>query len=218
MDHLKKLSCRLRDCYSGAVYDVLRTMGYPDQVLPHTIVSLEKCQKLAGEIYTIEGEKETSLSAHETLIKWCSMLSDVCSDRVLICQPNDDTMAHMGELSAETLCLKGVKGYIVDGGCRDTAFIKKIGFPVFCKYHTPKDIVGKWIPTRLGGSVQIGGVTVRTGDYVIADSDGIVIIPEAIAEEAVNRTEEVLQTENLVRKAILQGADPLEAYLKFGKF
>jgi len=146
------------------------------------------------------------------------MLSVVPAGVVLICQPNDDTLAHMGELSAETLSLKGVKGYIVDGGCRDTEFIEKIGFPIFRKYHTPKDIVGKWMPTGLGVVIDIGNVTVHTGDYVLADSDGIVIIPEALGEETVTKTEEILQTENLVRKAIVEGVDPLEAYLTYGKF
>jgi regulator of RNase E activity RraA len=53
---------------------------------------------------------------------------------------------------------------------------------------------------------------------LIGDRDGVVIIPGAIAGEVVSRTEEVMQTENQVRTAILAGMDPQEAYLKFGKF
>ena len=52
----------------------------------------------------------------------------------------------------------------------------------------------------------------------MADRDGIVIIPLKIAEEVISRTEEVLRTESLVRKAIMSGVDPQEAYLKYGKF
>jgi hypothetical protein len=70
-----------------------------------------------------------------------------------------------------------VLGYIVDGGCRDWAFMEELGFPVFCEYFTPVDVVGKWAATALGESIQIGEVTVRTGDYVLADRDGIVVIP-----------------------------------------
>lgn len=146
------------------------------------------------------------------------MLSDAPTDTVLICQPNDDTVAHMGELSSETLIFKKVKGYIVDGGCRDSGFIKKIGFPVFCKYYTPKDIVSAWVPTAKGEPVKIGEVFIRTNDYVLADRDGIIIIPQEIIEEVVMKTEEVLNTENLVRTAILRGVDPVQAYLKYGKF
>jgi regulator of RNase E activity RraA len=124
----------------------------------------------------------------------------------------------MGELSAETLLHKKVLGYIVDGGCRDSAFIETLGFPVFCKYFTPVDVVGKWTTTALGGAIRIGEVTVSTGDYMLADRDGVVAIPAAIAAEVVQETEEVLRTENLVRKAILQGVDPVQAYLRYGKF
>ena len=59
-------------------------------------------------------------------------------------------IAHMGELSAETLQFRGVRGYIVDGGCRDTGFILNMGFPVFCRYLTPRDVVGIWVPDRFG--------------------------------------------------------------------
>ena len=72
--------------------------------------------------------------------------------------------------------------------------------------------------TAFGEPVQIGEVTIHTGDYVLGDRDGIVIIPGAITEEVVQQTEEVLRTENLVRKAILQGVDPVAAYLQYGKF
>ena len=53
----------------------------------------------------------------------------------------------MGELSAETLQRRGVRGYIVDGGCRDIDFILKMGFPVFARFFTPSDIVARWMPT-----------------------------------------------------------------------
>ena len=89
---------------------------------------------------------------------------------------------------------------------------------VFCKYYTPKDIVSAWAITALGKMIEIDGVQIRTNDYVLADRDGIVIVPKGIIKEVVEETEKVLQTENLVRKIILQGIDPVEAYLKFGMF
>jgi 4-hydroxy-4-methyl-2-oxoglutarate aldolase len=50
----------------------------------------------------------------------------------------------MGEHSSETMHFRGIRGYIVDGGCRDSEFIKRIGFRVWCRYFTPIDIVGRW--------------------------------------------------------------------------
>ena len=109
-------------------------------------------------------------------------------------------------------------GYVVDGRCRDTEFILEQGFRVFCNLNTPADIVARWMPERFGEPVTIGDVTICTGDYLLADRDGVVIIPGRIAADVVARTEQVLQTENKVRTAILGGMDPQEAYLKFGKF
>lgn len=215
---MNDLATRLESCYSGAVYDVLRSMGYPNQVLPHTIRPLETSYKLAGKIYTVSGHVDKTQSAHETLLGWTALLSKAPKDSVVMCQPNDSSMAHMGELSAETLQFRGVRGYIVDGGCRDSDFIQKIGFKVFCRYFTPIDVVGRWIADSFEKPITIGEVTILTGDYVLADRDGIVIIPQQIAEDVVTKTEEVLQTESLIRKAILQGVDPQEAYLKYGKF
>jgi len=212
------LTDRLKNCYSGAVYDVLRSKGLVRQTLPNSIRPLRTEHKLAGPVFTIEGKRDDSLDAHQSLLKWCELLSKAPADTVLICQPNDNMLAHMGELSSETLAYKKVLGYIVDGGCRDSAFIEKLGFPVFCRYFTPVDIVAKWAATAYEGPIKIGEVTIHSGDYVLADRDGIVIIPGHLAEEVVQQTEEVLRTENLVRKAILQGTDPVQAYLKFGKF
>ena len=209
---------RLRSCYSGAIFDVLRAKGYVQQTLPHYIRPLNLQHKLAGPIFTIQGKRDDALDAHQSLLKWCELLSKAPSNTVLVSQPNDHTLAHMGELSSETLVYKKVLGYIVDGGCRDSAFIEALGFPVFCKYFTPVDVVGKWAATAFVEPIQIGEVTVRTGDYALADRDGIVIVPAAIASEVVEQAEEVLRTENLVRRAILEGVDPVAAYLQYGKF
>ncbi len=212
------LTKRLEKCYAAAVHDVLRAMGHPNCVLPHTIKPLDPTRKLAGEIYTINGRFDETLDPHDTLVQWTGLLSKAPPGKVLVCQPNTLAVALMGELSAETLHHKGVLGYVVDGGCRDTDFILKLGFPVFCSFNTPSDIVGRWVPDRLGQPVTIGEVTISTGDWLLADRDGVVIIPGKIAEEVVTKTEQVLTTESKVRSAILGGMDPQEAYLKFGKF
>ena len=212
------LADRLEKCYSGAVYDVLRAMGHGEQVLPPDIGPLDADNKLAGKVYTVSGHRDETLDDHETLLQWTALLSKAPAQSVVVCQPHDDTMAHMGELSAETMQFRDVRGYIVDGGCRDSDFILRIGFRVFCRYRTPRDVVGRWVADGFGEPIEIGGVTISSGDYIMADQDGIVVIPASLAADVVAKTEQVMQTENLVRKAILQGADPQEAYLKYGKF
>ena len=217
-DDVRDLSRRLEGAYSGAVYDVLRSLGRRGQALPSSIRPLLPDRILTGPVYTVAGRCKPNLDAHETLLQWTALLSRAPGGRVVVSQPTDSTLAHMGELSSETLQLRGVRGYITDGGCRDSAFIKRSGFPVFCRYFTPVDVVGRWVADSFGEPIAIGEVEIRTGDFVVADFDGVVIIPGEIVVDVVNRTEEVLRTENLVRRAILAGEDPQKAYLKYGKF
>jgi regulator of RNase E activity RraA len=142
----------------------------------------------------------------------------VPAGHVIVCQPNNHEVALMGELSAQTLAARGVLGYVVDGGSRDTDLVLAQGFPVFCSFLTPSDIVERWIPDRYGEPVTIGAVTIATGDYLLGDRDGVVIVPRALAEEVVAKTEEVVATESEMRRALVGGMDPVEAYNRYGKF
>jgi 4-hydroxy-4-methyl-2-oxoglutarate aldolase len=209
---------RLANTYTGIIHDVMRAMGLRDFTLPPEIRPLFADQALAGVVATVSGKVDRSADPHQTLLGWTGLLSKARADTVLVCQPNDSTVAHMGELSAETLKLKGVRGYVADGGCRDVNFILEQRFPVWCRYFTPRDIVGYWLPDSYDQPIRIGEVTIHSGDLVLGDRDGMVILPEARAEEIVAAAETAIGTENLVRKAILEGMDPQEAYLKYGKF
>lgn len=215
---MSDLSVRLSKCYASAIHDVLREMGYGNCVLPPEIQALERGQKLAGEIYTISGSIDQTLSRHESLLLWSQVLSKVPGGKVLICQPNTHAVALMGELSARALMVKGTKGYLMDGHCRDVEEIIDAGFPVFCRLATPADIVERWRYNSLGNPITIGTVTIRSGDYIIADMDGAVIIPQEVIEDVVSKTEDVMATESEMRLAILDGMDPEQAYLKFRKF
>jgi regulator of RNase E activity RraA len=215
---MSDLTSRLEACYSGAIFDVLREMGRPNCVLPHQIRAIDPDTRVAGRVYTLRGTPDDTLSAEASMLAWTEFLSLAPTDHVVICQPQDDVRAIMGELSAETLQYRGVRGYIVDGGARDNGFIRRIGFPLFARFQTPRDVVATWRPEAFGEPITIGNVRIATGDYVLADIDGIVIIPSEVAEEVVSKVEDVIQTENQVRKAILSGTDPKEAYLKYGKF
>jgi 4-hydroxy-4-methyl-2-oxoglutarate aldolase len=209
---------RLAQTYTGVVHDVMRAMGLRDFTLPPEIRPLLPDRVLAGVVATVSGRVDSSAGAHESLLGWTGLLSKARPDTVLICQPNDSTVAHMGELSAETLKLKGVRGYVADGGCRDVNFILELGFPVWCRYFTPRDIVSHWLPDQFDQPIRIGEVTIHAGDLALGDRDGMVILPRHRAEETVAAAEAAIGTENLVRKAILEGIDPQEAYLRYGKF
>jgi 4-hydroxy-4-methyl-2-oxoglutarate aldolase len=212
------LSQRLSKCYASAIHDVLREKGYGNCVLPPEIQALKRGQKLFGEIYTLSGHIDKTLTRHESLLLWSQVLSKVPNGKVIVCQPNTHSIALMGELSARALMVKETKGYLMDGHCRDVEEIIDAQFPVFCRLSTPADIVERWKYDALGDPITIGSVTICSGDYIIADMDGAVIIPQEVVEEVVTETEKVMNTESEMRKAILSGMDPEQAYLKFQKF
>ena len=215
---MRSLSARLAACYSGAVHDVLRGMGHEHIVLPASIKPLDPTRRVAGPAWTVSGHVDRTKTRDETLLGWCTLLSRAPAGHVIVCQPHNDEVALMGELSAQTLAARGVLGYIVDGGSRDTDLVLEQGFPVFCRFLTPSDIVRRWIPDAYAAPIDIGGVTIQTGDYVLGDRDGVVVIPQAIAEAVVTQTEAVVATESEMRRALVGGMDPVEAYNRFGKF
>jgi 4-hydroxy-4-methyl-2-oxoglutarate aldolase len=218
MRELRELSERLARCYTGAVHDVLRMMGYDNIVLPPEIKAIAPGTRLAGPAWTVSGHIDRKRTRDETLLAWCTMLSQAPAGHVIVCQPHNHEIALMGELSAQTLQARGVLGYVVDGGSRDTDLVLAQGFPVFCSFLTPADIVERWVPDSFGEPITIGTVTITTGDYLLGDRDGVVVIPQSIVQEVVTRTEEIVATESDMRRALLGGMDPVEAYRTFGKF
>ena len=79
---------------------MMREMGHPDCALPHNIRPLDEAQTLAGPVWTCSGVIDETISNDDSLLSWTGLLSEVPSGSVLVCQPNDSTIAHMGELSA----------------------------------------------------------------------------------------------------------------------
>jgi 4-hydroxy-4-methyl-2-oxoglutarate aldolase len=212
------LTARLLKLYSGIIHDVMRGMGLKDFTLPSTIVAQTGDKKIAGPAFTVRGHVDPSADPHETLLAWTGFLSKAKSGHIVVIQPNDSVVAHMGELSGETLMQKGITGCVIDGGVRDVSFLIDMGLPVYARYATPRDIVGYWLVDGLDVTVQIGPVAIRPGDYVIADHDGTIVIPKESAPGIIAAAEKSVSTENKIRTAILGGMDPQAAYLKYGKF
>lgn len=212
------LAERLLKLYSGAVHDVMRAMGLSDFTLPAGIHSLTVDTKIAGPVFTLRGRVDPKADAHATLLAWTGFLSAAKPGHIVVIQPNDKQVAHMGELSGETLMRKGVPGVVIDGGTRDVSFLIDMKLPVYARYTTPRDIVGYWMVDATEVQLRIGPTTVNSGDYILADRDGIVVLPRGRTEEIVAAAEAATTTENKIRTAILDGMDPQEAYLKYGKF
>jgi regulator of RNase E activity RraA len=204
--------------YTGAISDILDEMGLPNQALPPAIRSMAAGQTVAGRAVTLLGEPTQSQDPEVIFVPFLRMLGEVRRGDVLVSQPSDSYAAHLGELSSETAQFRGARGAVIDGGVRDTAYIRRLNFPVFARYTTPRDISGRWRLLDFNTAILIGAVTVRPGDFVVGDSDGVVVVPAESAEAVITKAEEVVRTENLVRKAILEGVHPIEAYRRHGRF
>ena len=212
------LTARLEACYTGVLHDVLRAAGMADFTFPPELRPILPERRMAGPAFTIEGMTDPEAGAHETLLAWTGLLSSAPSGHVWVSQPNDRLVAHMGELSAETLKDKGLRGCLVDGFARDIDFLLTMGFQTWCRGFTPRDIVGWWLPRATNVPIRIGDVLVTPGDWIVGDRDGALRIPAGMVEEVTSRAEAAIGTESLVRTAIRAGIDPQEAYLRHGKF
>ena len=209
---------QLQSCYTSVIHDVMREMDLRNFTLPPRITPLQPEKVLCGPAWTVEGRVDETADPHKTLLAWTGLLSKAKSGHIYTVQPNTNQIAQMGELSAETLQNKGILGCVLDGALRDSNFILKIGMPCWRTHHTPRDIVGFWVPTGFDVEIMIGEVLIRPGDWLHGDRDGMVCIPSEILEEVIDKSLNAMLTENLVRKAILEGLDPQKAYLKYGKF
>jgi regulator of RNase E activity RraA len=204
--------------YTGAVSDVLDEMGHREYTLPSEIQGLTLDQKIAGVAMTVEGQPTKSQDRDEVFIPILQMLGDLKTCDVIVCQPHDNSCAHLGELSSEVAKFRGARGAVIDGGAKDIDYILRLSFPVFCRYRTPRDVVGRWKLISYGQQIQIDKVTIRRGDFMVGDKDGVLVIPKEITIEVLEKSEGIVGTENLVRKAILQGVHPVDAYRKYGRF
>ena len=206
------------ELYAAAVADVLDGLGLRRQTLPPEIGPLRPGMRLEGPAFAVEGEPRDQDDPDASIRRILAMLGDVPGGAVPVYATHDDEAAQFGELSATSLQAKGCPGVVLDGGCRDTGFIEEIGFPVFCRYATPLDSVPRWHCAEWGHAVTIGGVEVATGDWLVGDADGVVVVPAALRDEVLEKAGAVAGTEDRVREAVRRGVPPLDAYDEHGKF
>ena len=215
---VEALACRLRAIYTGALTDVLDSLGYLNQTLSPELRPLRPGMTLCGPAFTIAGRPRAGIPYGESIVRILDMLGAVPEHHVAVYETNDLTAAHLGELSVASLKARRCAGAVIDGGCRDVAAILDEGMPVFSRYVTPQDCVPRWELLGHSREINAGGVRIAPGDWIVADADGIVAIPEALCEEVLEKAEAVVSTENMVRASVRDGMLPLEAFERFGKF
>ncbi len=126
-------------------------------------------------------------------------------------------IAGMGGLMGTAMQARSFSGAVIDGGVRDTAYLTKIGFPVYALGRVPSTSVGHY---RFAGSnipVECDGVMVSPGDIVAADSDGVVVVPRAKAAEVLAVAQEMDFKEHSMYAFIEKLKSIEEAVKKFGR-
>ena len=89
-------------------------------------------------------------------------------------------------------------------------------FPVFCRGIHPTDSLGRIDVVARNVPIVCGDVTVQPGDLILGDHDGIVVLPQAVAEQALQAAEEKVRGENLVRQKLAEGMSANEAFQRYG--
>jgi len=109
-----------------------------------------------------------------------------------------------GELATHSAIQKKLGGVVIDGAIRDVPEIVKLKFPAYARLITPTAGEPRGFG-EIGIPIRIGGISVFTGDWLVGDEDGIVVIPQKKAVEIANRAMDVLERENRIREEILEG-------------
>jgi 4-hydroxy-4-methyl-2-oxoglutarate aldolase len=202
--------------YSAVLCDALDSVGHSQQSPRTQLRQLTVPQMIVGRC-------RTTLWAdmfHEDSEPYALELQSVDS-----CQPDDVVIAAAngslrsgiwGELLTTAVRNGGCVGAIIDGAVRDVAKMRDMNFPVVargtCLYDS-KDrqrVVDRDVP------VEIDGVTFCPGDLVVADEDGVVVVPQTVEEHVLQLAWEKIHAENEVRDAIRAGMKAVEAYDKYG--
>ena len=126
-------------------------------------------------------------------------------------------IAGMGGLMGTAMQARNFSGAVIDGGVRDTAYLRKIGFPVFALGEVPSTSVGHYRFAGANIPITCDGVQVSAGDIVVADSDGVVIVPRANAAEVLATAQEMDFKEHSMYAYIEKLKSIEEAVKKFGR-
>lgn len=206
---------------SSNVADVLDDLGLPDQGLapgfaPYPAIT----GRLAGWAFTIRGEMTPyPMDAGDPAkMEACAQLTP---GTVSVWSGRGEGICFFGELISIGMKERGCVGALVDGGVRDVDWIGELGFPVYARYRTPVQSIGRWKVVESGVPVPMPGATVQEvevtpGDLILADSDGAIVVPAPVAEQVLELAEELQGREVQIRAELADGLSLSEALAKFG--
>jgi regulator of RNase E activity RraA len=174
--------------------------------------------KFAGFARTVQLKKDEGNNDPKALAGMLAAIDEGAEDSVYVMAVEDGAdIAGMGGLMGTAMAARGYVGAVVDGGVRDVAYLRKIGFPVYATGMVPSTSVHHY---RFGGSqvpLKCDGVTVTPGDIVAADSDGVVVIPRGRAAEILSLAQQLDFKEHSMYPVIDKLKSIQEAVKQFGR-
>jgi regulator of RNase E activity RraA len=207
---------RLGRLYPAVVSDCLDKLGYRQQVMGPDIRPLYPEAQLAGFAATVhcievdappadpDEHYKGELQAVDALRPGDVMVVSTCNG------------SYWGELLATASRYRGAVGIVADAYARDTLELIEMKFPTFVSGINACDSLGRIEVDQVGVPVQCGGVTVKPDDLLLADHDGIVVVPFEVAAEAITRAEEKAAGETVVRAKLAEGMPVWDAFRTYG--
>ena len=174
--------------------------------------------KFAGFARTVQLKKDEGNQDPNALSGMLEAIDQGSTDSVYVMAVEEgDDIAGMGGLMGTAMAARGYAGAVIDGGVRDVAYLRKIGFPVYATGIVPSTSVHHY---RFAGSqvpIKCNGVPVNPGDIVVADSDGVAVVPRADAQKILALAQQMDFKEHSMYPVIEQMKSIVEAVKKFGR-
>jgi regulator of RNase E activity RraA len=202
--------------YSAVLADVLDSLGHRTNALPPNVRPLNPAWRVFGRAVTLTVVPVAAEPAHPYAVEMECIDSLKPGDVLVGTTCGDNSSALWGELLSTASRAHGAAGVILDGLTRDARKILELDFPVFATGYSPLDSKGRLDATCFNQPMRIGDCVVHHGDLVFGDIDGVVVVPQSLAEAALKKAIEKVQGENTVRDELAKGRSVREVFAEFG--
>lgn len=205
-----------RKLFTGVLCDVLDELGYRNQAMSEGIRPLDPGFVFAGRAKTILAVDIYHIPDEPYGLEIAAMDSILPEEIVVVGTGNSRRSGFWGELLSTAAKTRGARGAVMDGLVRDVRPIVDMGFPVFAAGIKPVDSKGRGLVIAYDCPIQCGGVAVNPGDVVMADYDGVVVIPKDVVAEVIKVALEKVEKEGKTRDELAQGAYLRDVFEKYG--